>query len=71
MENFSEINTNSFILGCLLSDQYMINCKSSLRHQEICCRDIDYCDLANIDLELMAEDNKLGIIDEDTLDILG
>ena len=70
MENFSEINIHSCILGCLLSDHYMINYKRSLRHHEICCRDINYDELANIDLELMAEDIKLYITDEDTLDIL-
>ena len=47
----------------------MINCKTSLRCQEICCRDINYCDLANIDPELMAEDIKPDITDRDTLDI--
>ena len=70
MESFSEINIHSCILGCLLSDHYMINCKTSLRHQEICHRDINYCDLANINLELMEEYIKLDITDEDTLDIL-
>ena len=65
MEGFSEINIHSSILVCLLSGHYMINCKTSLRHQEICHRD-----LVNIDLELMAEDIKLDITDEDTLDIL-
>ena len=65
---FSEIDIHSCILGNLLSDHYMINCKTSLRCQEICCRDIDYCDLVNIDLELMAEDTKPGIMNGDTLD---
>ena len=59
MEDFSEINIHS----------YMINCKTSLRCQEICHRDINYHDLANIDLELMAEDIKPDITDRDTLDI--
>ena len=36
----------------------------------ICCRDINYHDLVNIDLELMAEDIKPDITDVDTLDIL-
>ena len=68
-ENFSEININSCILGNLLSDHYMINCKTSLKYQEICHRDINYCDLANIDLELMAENIKPDITDRDTLDV--
>ena len=46
----------------------MINCKTSLRCQEICCRDINYQDLENIDLELMAEDIKPGFMNWDTLD---
>ena len=46
----------------------MINYKTSLRCQEICHRDINYCDLANIDLELMAEDIMPGIMNGDTLD---
>ena len=46
----------------------MINCKTSLRCQEICCKDINYCDLANIDSELMAGDIKPSIINMDTLD---
>ena len=50
MENFSEIDIHSCILGNLLSDHYMINCRTSLRCQEICHRDINYCDLASIDL---------------------
>ena len=29
---------------------------------------MNYCDLANIDLELMAEDIKPGIMNRDTLD---
>ena len=66
MEFFSEINSHSCILGNLLSDYYMINCKTSIRYQEICCRDINYHDLANIDLELMAEDIKPDITDNDT-----
>ena len=70
MECFSEFNIHSCILGCLLSDHYMFNCKTSLRHQEICHREINYCDLVNIDLELMVEDIKLDITDKDTLDIL-
>ena len=53
-ENCSEIDIHSCILVNLLSDHYMINCKTSLRCQEICHRGINYCDLANIDLELMA-----------------
>ena len=69
-ENFSEINIYSCTLGNVLSDHYMINCKTSLRCQEICCRDINYCDPANIDLELMAEDIKPGIMNRDTLDTL-
>ena len=70
MESFSEINIYSCILSCLWSDHYMINCKTSLRHQEICHRDINYCDLVSIDMQLMAADIKLDITDEDTLDIL-
>ena len=46
----------------------MINCKTSLRCQEICHRDINYCDLANTDLELMTEDIKPDIMNGDTLD---
>ena len=65
-ESFSEINIHSCILGCLLSDHYMINHKTSLRHQEICHRDINDLHLANIDLELMAKDIKLDIPDKDT-----
>ena len=68
MENISEIDIHSCILGNLLSDHYMINCKTSLRCQEICHRDINYHDLANIDLELMAEDIKPGIMNRYTLD---
>ena len=68
MENFSAIDIHSCILGNLLSDHYMINCKTSLRCQEIYCRDINYLDLANIDFELMAEDIKPGIMNRDTLD---
>ena len=68
MENFSEIDIHSCILGDLLSDHCMINYKTSLRCQEICCRDINYCDLANIKLELMSEDIKPGIMNGDTLD---
>ena len=30
-EHFSEIDIHSYILGNLLSDHYMINCKTSLR----------------------------------------
>ena len=70
-KEFSEINFHSCILDNLLSDHNMINCKTSLRYQEICHRDINYHDLANIDLELMAEDIKSDIIDKDTLDIQG
>ena len=68
MENFSEINIHSCILGNLLSDYYMINCRISLTSQEICCRDINYNDLPNIDMKLMAEDIKPGIMNRDTLD---
>ena len=46
----------------------MINCKTSLRCEEICCRDISYHDLANIDWKIMAEDIKPNIMDRDTLD---
>ena len=42
--------------------------QTSLRCQEICHRDINYLDLANIDLELMSEDIKPGIMNGDTLD---
>ena len=45
----------------------MVNCKTSLRHQEICHREISYCDLANIDLEHMVEDIKPNITDKDLL----
>ena len=51
MDIFSEIDIHSCILGHLLSDHYMINCKTSLRCQEICHRDINYHDLTNIDYE--------------------
>ena len=68
MENFSEIDIHSCISGNLLSDHYMINCKTSWRCQEICYRVINYPDLANIDLELMSEDIKPGIMNGDTLD---
>ena len=68
-ENNFEINIHTCMIGNLLSDHYMINCITSLRYQEICHRDINYCDLANIDLELMAGDIKPDITDKDTLDI--
>ena len=67
-EIFSEIDIHSCILGNLLSNHYIFNCKTPLRCQEICCRDINYHDLPNIDLELMAEDIKSGIMNGDTLD---
>ena len=67
-ENFSEIDIHSCILGNLLSDHYMINCRTSFKCQEICHRDINYYDLASIDLELIAEDIKPGIMNGDTLD---